>query len=64
MTVKTRLEKLEKSHMGDLMFAVTVPYNADSTPYIESYCEEHNISEHDKERALWMIYTKDYGEPE
>ena len=64
MTVKTRLEKLEKTHMGDLMFAVDVPYKADATPYIDAYCEEHDVSDYDRERALWVLVTSDYGEAE
>ncbi|MEM7468216.1 MAG: hypothetical protein AAF387_15190 [Pseudomonadota bacterium] len=57
MTTKTRIQKLEEQTSNEEFFTLSVAHGEDCQPYIDAYCEEHDIPDIVKDRALWICVT-------
>ena len=58
MSIKTRVKNLEHKIEPDKHYVVSVLDGETSDEVIERYCQEHNINESDRERALWVVVNR------
>ncbi|MEM7468215.1 MAG: hypothetical protein AAF387_15185 [Pseudomonadota bacterium] len=56
-SVASRLNKLEEQSGHKQMFAIYVEKGEPSGPVIDAYCKDHNISDAERDSALWLTFS-------